>query len=169
MDTEVRALIAKLETQRRAAMDMLLSLSDDDLGYWYTQSSPGDEEAEFTIRRLIYRITTHHRDHLQHVLKARKRIGKPRDETARALGEMFVARTELISALLGLTDEDIRGDVSAGDTDLGYLRPRDYFPEADKDAENSIKRIVEHVVEMEEMRLGHIRQALDMNAGARPR
>ncbi len=34
-------------------------------------------------------------------------------------------------------------------------------PRSDQEPEYTIRRIMEHVVEMEEMRLGHIRQALE--------
>ncbi|MBI4198093.1 MAG: hypothetical protein HY533_03175, partial [Chloroflexi bacterium] len=69
------------------------------------------------------------------------------------------ARAELIATLIGLTDEDIRKDVSEGN-ELGNLQPR-----GGQEPEYTIRRLVEHVVEMEEMRLGHIRQALE---GGRP-
>ncbi|MBI4201933.1 MAG: DinB family protein [Chloroflexi bacterium] len=154
MDTEVRKLIAKLEAQRREAMDLLLSLSDEQLGLSYTDR-PGGEEGAFTIRRLLHRIETHHRDHIQHLLKVRRNIGKPVDETTRSLIEMQAARTELLSSLIGLTDDDLKIDVSEGN-ELGNLQPR-----AGQEPEYTIKRIVEHVVDMEEMRLGHIRQALE--------
>ncbi len=154
MDTEVRKLIAKLEAQRRQAMDLLLSLSDEHLGLAYTDSAQG-EEGDFTIRRLLHRIETHHRDHIQHLLKVRRNIGKPVDETTRSLIEMQAARAELISSLIGLSDDDLKIDVSEGNA-LGNLQPR-----AGQEPEYTIKRIVEHVVDMEEMRLGHIRQALE--------
>jgi hypothetical protein len=158
MDTEVKKLISKLEAQRREAMDLLLGLTDDQLGLPYTDAPQG-EEGSFTIRRLLHRIATHHQDHIQHLLKVRRNLGVPRSETARALVEVQAARAELIANLIGLTDEDIRKDVSEGN-ELGNLQPR-----GGQEPEYTIRRLVEHVVEMEEMRLGHIRQALE---GGRP-
>jgi len=108
-----------------------------------------------TIRRLIHRISTHHDDHLQHILKARRAIGSPRSESVRALAEMQAARAELVTSLLGLNDEDLTRDCSEGQ-ELGNLQPR-----GEREPEYTIRRIAEHVVEMEEMRLGHIRRALD--------
>jgi hypothetical protein len=160
MDTEVRQLISTLEAQRRQAMDLLMGLTDDQLDLPYTEE-PG-EEGPFTIRRLIHRISTHHNDHLQHILKARRAIGSPRSETLRALAEMQAARAELVTSLLGLSDEDLRRDCSEG-RELGNLQPR-----GKQEPEYTIRRIAEHVVEMEEMRLGHIRQALDGAATAPP-
>ncbi|MBI4311309.1 MAG: DinB family protein [Chloroflexi bacterium] len=157
MDTEVRKLIAKVEAQRREAMDLLLSLTDEQLALPYT-NAPQGEEGPFTIRRVLHRIETHHRDHIQHLLKVRRNIGKPVDETTRALIEMQAARAEMIASLIGLSDDDLRIDVSEGNA-LGNLQPR-----AGQEPEYTIKRIVEHVVDMEEMRLGHIRQALEGGA-----
>lgn len=99
--------------------------------------------------------SSHHSDHLQHILKARRAIGSPRTETVRALAEMQAARAELVTSLLGLSDEDLGRDCSEG-RELGNLQPR-----GAKEPEYTIRRIAEHVVEMEEMRLGHIRQALE--------
>ena len=154
MDSEIAKLIAKLEIQRREAMDFLLTLSDNQLGLSYTDSSQG-EEGSFTIRRLIHRISTHHYDHLQHILKERRNIENPRSETARELAEIQVARAELIAALIGLSNEDLEQDISHGE-ELGNLEPR-----SDSPPNYTLRRLVEHVVEMEEMRLGHIRQALE--------
>ena len=153
MDTEVRKLISTLEAQRRRAMDLLMGLTDDQLGLPYTEE-PG-EEGPLTIRRLIHRISTHHHDHLQHILKARRAIGSPRSESVRALAEMQAARAELVTSLLGLSDEDLTRDCSEGQ-ELGNLQPR-----SAREPEYTIRRIAEHVVEMEEMRLDHIRRALD--------
>jgi hypothetical protein len=151
---EVRRLIAKIDMQRGEAMDLLISLRDDLMALPHTDRET-DEEGPFTIRRLLHRITTHHQDHIQHLVRVRRNLGLPRSETARALAEAQAARAELISMLIGLTDEDIRKDVSEGH-ELGNLTPR-----SDSEPEYTIKRIVEHVVEMEEMRLGHIRSALE--------
>lgn len=153
MDTQVRKLIGTLEAQRRQAMDLLMGLTDDQLGLPYTEE-PG-EEGPLTIRRLIHRISTHHNDHLQHILKARRAIGSPRSETVRALAEMQAARAELVTSLLGLSDEDLARDCSEG-RELGNLQPR-----GEQEPAYTIRRIAEHVVEMEEMRLGHIRRALE--------
>jgi DinB family protein len=153
MDTELRKLISRLEAQRREAMDLLMGLTDEQLGLPYTKEPM--EEGPFTIRRLIHRITTHHDDHLQHLLKARRMIGAPRSEVVRALAEMQAARAELVTNLLGLTDEDLARDCSEGQ-ELGNLQPR-----SDQEPRYTIRRIAEHVVEMEQMRLGHIREALE--------
>jgi hypothetical protein len=153
VDTEVRKLISSLEAQRRQAMDLLMGLTDDQLALPYTEE-PG-EEGPFTIRRLLHRISTHHQDHIQHLLKARRIIGSPRSEVVRALAEMQAARAELVTNLLGLSDEDLARDCSEGQ-ELGNLQPRGGQPPA-----YTIRRIAEHVVEMEEMRLGHIRQTLE--------
>jgi len=154
MNTEVVKLITKLEAQRREAMDLLLSLTDVRLGLPY-DDHPSGEEGPFTIRRLIHRISTHHYDHLQHILKVRRAMGSPRSETVRALAEMQAARAELVASLVDLSDEDLNRDCSEGQ-DLGNLQPR-----GGQKPEYTIRRIVEHVVEMEEMRLGHIRRALE--------
>ncbi len=154
MGTELRKLIEKLETQRQEAMELLLTLTDDQLSMPYADEANG-EEGPFTIRRLIHRISTHHYDHLQHILKVRRTMGAPRSETARALTEMQTARAELVTSLMGLGDEDLTRDCSE-DQELGNLQPP-----TERDAEYTIRRIVEHVVEMEEMRLGHIREALE--------
>ncbi len=154
MDTEVRKLITRLEAQRREAMELLSSLTDDQLGMPYEDRPPG-EEGPFTIRRLVHRISTHHHDHLQHVLKARRAMGSPRSETVRALAEMQTARTELLTSIMDLSDEDLVRDCSE-DKEMGNLHPR-----GGQEPEYTIRRIVEHVMEMEEMRLGHIRQALE--------
>ena len=155
MDTDIWTLISRLNAQRQQAMDLLMALTDADLDITYTDD-PG-EEGPFTIRRLLHRITTHHQDHIQHLLKARRIIGSPRSETVRALAEMQAARAELLTNLLGLSDEDLKRDCSEGEA-LGNLQPR-----GGQEPEYTIRRIVEHVVEMEEMRLGHIRQALEQH------
>jgi DinB family protein len=151
-DSEIRKLVDALEAQRREAMTLLGRLTDADLGVSYADD-PG-EEGPFTVRRLIHRITTHHQDHLQHILKARRAIGSPRSEVVRALAEMQASRAELVTSLLALSDADLECDCSDGQ-ELGNLQPR-----SAASPRYTIRRIVEHVVEMEEMRLGHIRQAL---------
>lgn len=164
MEAEIQKLIAKLEAQRWEAMDLLLTLSDDQLGLPYNpgnlQGEQEDGPMPMTIRRLVHRITTHHKDHIQHLLKMRRNMGKPVDEVTRSLIEMQEARTELISSLIGLTDEDLHIDVSAGN-ELGHLEPL-----AGQEPEYTIKRIVEHVVDMEERRVVQIRQALEGGAAA---
>jgi 3-deoxy-D-arabino-heptulosonate 7-phosphate (DAHP) synthase len=55
---------------------------------------------------------------------------------------------------VNLNDEDLHRDCSEGN-ELGNLMQR-----GGEEPDYTIRRIVEHVVEMEEMRLGHIRQAL---------
>ena len=156
MDNEVRQLIAKLEAQRQEAMEFLAGLTDDQLGLPY-DDRPEGEEGAFTIRRLIHRISTHHDDHLQHILNARRAMESQRSEAARALAEMRMARAELVTSLVDLSAADLNRDCSEGQ-ELGNLEPR-----GDQEPEYTIRRIVEHVVEveMEEMRLGHIRQALE--------
>jgi hypothetical protein len=159
MDTEVRNLIARLEAQRREALDLFADLTDDQLDLPY-QDQPAGEEGPFTIRRIVHRVSTHHSDHLQHLLKARKIVGAPRDETVRALAEMQAVRAELIANLIGLTNEDLERDCSEGQ-EMGNLQPR-----GNQEPEYTIRRIMEHVVEMEEMRLGHIREALGGERGS---
>ena len=154
MDTQMGQLVKELEAQRRAAMELLLSLSDDQLDLSYDERPEG-EEGPFTIRRLLHRITTHHHDHIQHILKVRRNMGSPRSETVRALAEMEAVRVELVTSLMGLSDEDLLRDCSEGQ-ELGNLQPR-----RGQEPEYTIRRIVEHVVDMEEMRLGHIREALE--------
>ena len=161
MDIELRKLITRLEAQRREAMEFLLTLTDDQLSM-PCDGQPTREEGPFTIRRLIHRISTHHYDHLQHILKVRRVMGSPRGETIRALAEMQAARAELITTLLDLSDEDLTRDCSEGQ-ELGNLQPRG----GRQEPEYTIRRIVEHVVEMEQMRLGHIREALERGISAR--
>lgn len=153
MDAGLRDLIARLETQRNEALKLLEPLTDEELDLPFTDL-PSGEEGPFTIRRLLHRITTHHQDHIQHLLKVRRTLGVPRSEAARAIAEMQAARAELLATLIGLTDEDLRKDVSEG-KELGNLQPR-----SDSEPEYTIKRIVEHVVEMERMRLDHVKEAL---------
>ena len=153
MDGELRDLIETLEAQRREAMELLWTVTDDQLDRPYSDNDPS-EDGPFTIRRLIHRISLHHHDHLQHILKARRALGIPRNETTRALAEMQVARAELINNLTDLSDEDLHLDCSEGQA-LGNMEPR-----RGQEPEYSIRRIVEHVVDTEEIRLEHIRQAL---------
>jgi hypothetical protein len=68
---------------------------------------------------------------------------------------MEAVRVELVTSLMGLSDEDLLRDCSEGQ-ELGNLQPR-----RGQEPEYTIRRIVEHVVDMEEMRLGHIREALE--------
>jgi hypothetical protein len=154
MDAGIRELIATLEAQREEAIELLEPLTDDELDLPFTDLPQG-EEGPFTIRRLLHRITTHHQDHIQHLLKVRRNLGVPRSEAARGIAEMQAARAQLVAALIGLNDEDLRKDVSEGN-ELGNLEPR-----SDSEPEYTIKRIVEHVVEMERMRLDHIKEALE--------
>ncbi len=154
MDGEMRDLIETLEAQRREAMELLRTVTDDQLDTVYTDEDPS-EDGPFTIRRLIHRISLHHHDHLQHVLKARRALGIPRGETTRTLAEMQVARTELINNLADLSGEELHLDCSEGQG-LGNMEPR-----RGQEPEYTIRRIVEHVVDMEEIRLRHIRQALE--------
>jgi hypothetical protein len=160
-DTQIQDLRRHLEAQREAAMKLLGDLTDDDLDYYYTDQTTGQEEGAFTVRRLLHRVITHHEDHLQHILKTRKMIGKPRSETQALLARLEVMRAELLGALIGLDDEDFNHDV-ANERELGNLRPDGLFPEQMAVEElYTMKRIAQHVVEKEEMRWGHLRQALD--------
>jgi len=162
MDSEIRKLITHLDSQREVAMELLKTLDEDDLDYYYTDRTAGQEEGAFTIRRLLHRVITHHEDHLQHLLKSREKIGKPRTEAQRLLARLNVMRAEIMGTLIGLDDEDIDRDISEG-RELGNLRPDGNYPEqSEVEALYTIKRIVQHIVEKEEMRWTHARQALDM-------
>jgi hypothetical protein len=161
MDTEVRELIEKLETQRREGMELLLTLTDDQLNRPFTDER-STEEGPFTIRRLLHRISTHHTDRIQHILKVRRAMGLPRSETTRALAEMQAIRAELVTSLTDLNDEDLHRDASEGN-EMGNLKQR-----TGEEPEYTIRRIVEHVVEMEEIRLTHIRMALTSDKGVNP-
>jgi len=140
---ELNRFIAELQAQRERAMALLSSLTDGQLDLIF-ETDEATEEGPFTIRRLLHRITTHHKDHLRHLLKARQAIGSPRSELARILAEMQAARAELVASLIGLSDEDLDKPWQEG--------------------EWTVRQIVLHIVEMENMRLSHIQQAL----GARP-
>jgi uncharacterized damage-inducible protein DinB len=140
---ELNRLIAEIQAQRERAMALLSTLTDEQLDLAF-ETEEATEEGPFTIRRLLHRITTHHKDHLRHLLKARQGIGSPRSELARILAEMQAARAELVASLIGLSDEDLDKPWQEG--------------------EWTVRQIVLHIVEMENMRLSHIQQAL----GSRP-
>ena len=109
-------------------------------------------------------MITHHEDHLQHIRKSRALIGKPRTETERLLARLQVLRAELLASLIGLDDEDINRDITEG-RELGALIPNGYYPDelwvSEIESLYTIKRVVQHVVEMETMRWSHVRQAMD--------
>ena len=139
---EFNRLIAELQSQREQAMALLSSITEEQLDLAF-QTDEATEEGPFTVRRLLHRITTHHKDHLRHLLKARQGLGAPRSEVSRILAEMQAVRSELVASLIGLSDADLEKHWQEG--------------------EWTIKQILLHVVEMENMRLSHIQQALRAN------
>ena len=166
MNSEIEKLIADIDAQRDRAMELLNDITDDQLDYFIPSVETGGgtlEEGAFTIRRLIHRVITHHEDHLQHIWKTRRKIGKPRTETQRLLARLQVIRAELRSALIGLGDEDLTKDVAEG-RDMGALLfSIGTYPEPTEVEElYTLKRIVQHIVEMEERRWAHVRQAMDL-------
>jgi len=75
---------------------------------------------------------------------------------------MQAIRAELVTSLTDLNDEDLHRDASEGN-EMGNLKQR-----TGEEPEYTIRRIVEHVVEMEEIRLTHIRMALTSDKGVNP-
>ena len=165
MSTEISKLLTDLDAQRADAMEWLDDLADDQLDYALPiggaiTSLP--EEGGLTIRRLLHRVITHHEDHIQHLRKTRERIGKPRTEVDRLLGRIQIARAELLAEIVGLDDENLAKDVRDG-REMSNLKARGTYPgQSEVEEIYTIKRIVQHVVEMEEIRWAHVRQALDI-------
>jgi hypothetical protein len=107
-----------------------------------------------TVRRLLHRSNTHHKDHIQHIIKVRKKLGFPVSEVETNIAEIRASRAYLTSIIDSLIDENMSKDIEEK-TDLGNLA-------SVSAGENryTIKRIVGHVMEMTNNRLNHIRDSI---------
>ena len=107
-----------------------------------------------TVRRLLHRINTHHKDHIQHIIKVRKKLGFPVSEVETNIAEIRASRAYLTSIIDSLSDGNMSKDIEEK-TDLGNLA-------SVSAGENryTIKRIVGHVMEMTNNRLNHIRDSI---------
>ena len=145
-------LTNELNDQLNSAIELINGLSETDLEIFYSED-PG-EEGPMTVRRLLHRINTHHKDHIQHIIKVRKKLGFPVSEVETNIAEIRASRAYLTSIIDSLIDENMTKDIEEK-TDLGNLA-------SVSAGENryTIKRIVGHVMEMTNNRLNHIRDSI---------
>ncbi|MBF93522.1 MAG: hypothetical protein CMB78_07115 [Euryarchaeota archaeon] len=145
-------LTNELNDQLNIAIELVNSLSEKDLEIFYSEDA--GEEGPMTVRRLLHRINTHHKDHIQHIIKVRKKLGFPVSEVETNIAEIRASRAYLTSIINSLSDENINKDIEEK-TDLGNLA-------SVSAGENryTIKRIVGHVMEMTNNRLNHIRDSI---------
>ena len=145
-------LTNELNDQLNIAIELVNSLSEKDLEIFYSEDA--GEEGPMTVRRLLHRINTHHKDHIQHIIKVRKKLGFPISEVETNIAEIRASRAYLTSIIHSLTDENLSKDIEEK-TDLGNLA-------SVSAGENryTIKRIVGHVMEMTNNRLNHIRDSI---------
>ena len=145
-------LTNELSDQVNEAIELINSLSETDLEIFHSEDT--GEEGPMTVRRLLHRINTHHKDHIQHIIKVRKKLGFPISEVETNIAEIRASRAYLTSIIHSLTDENLSKDIEEK-TDLGNLA-------SVSAGENryTIKRIVGHVMEMTNNRLNHIRDSI---------
>ena len=145
-------LTNELNDQLNAAIELVNSLSEKDLETFHSEDT--GEEGPMTVRRLLHRINTHHKDHIQHIIKVRKKLGFPVSEVETNIAEIRASRAYLTSIFHSLSDEKMNKDIEEK-TDLGNLA-------SVSAGENryTIKRIVGHVMEMTNNRLNHIRDSI---------
>lgn len=145
-------LTNELNDQLNSAIELINGLSETDLEIFYSEDT--GEEGPMTVRRLLHRINTHHKDHIQHIIKVRKKLGFPVSEVETNIAEIRASRAYLTSIIDSLIDENMSKDIEEK-TDLGNLA-------SVSAGENryTIKRIVGHVMEMTNNRLNHIRDSI---------
>ena len=145
-------LTNELNDQLNAAIELVNSLSEKDLETFHSEDT--GEEGPMTVRRLLHRINTHHKHHIQHIIKVRKKLGFPVSEVETNIAEIRASRAYLTSIIHSLSDENMNKDIEEK-TDLGNLA-------SVSAGENryTIKRIVGHVMEMTNNRLNHIRDSI---------
>ena len=146
-------LTNELNDQLNSAIELINGLSETDLEIFYSEDT--GEEGPMTVRRLLHRINTHHKDHIQHIIKVRKKLGFPVSEVETNIAEIRASRAYLTSIIDSLIDENMTKDIEEK-TDLGNLA-------SVSAGENryTIKRIVGHVMEMTNNRLNHIRDSIN--------
>ena len=145
-------LTNELNDQLNSAIELINGLSETDLEIFYSEDT--GEEGPMTVRRLLHRINTHHKDHIQHIIKVRKNLGFPVSEVETNIAEIRASRAYLTSIIDSLSDGNMSKDIEEK-TDLGNLA-------SVSAGENryTIKRIVGHVMEMTNNRLNHIRDSI---------
>ena len=145
-------LTNELNDQLNSAIELINGLSETDLEIFYSEDT--GEEGPMTVRRLLHRINTHHKDHIQHIIKVRKKLGFPVSEVETNIAEIRASRAYLTSIIDSLIDENMTKDIEEK-TDLGNLA-------SVSAGENRYtnKRIVGHVMEMTNNRLNHIRDSI---------
>ena len=145
-------LTNELNDQLNSAIELINGLSETDLEIFYSEDT--GEEGPMTVRRLLHRINTHHKDHIQHIIKVRKKLGFPVSEVETNIAEIRASRAYLTSIIDSLIDENMTKEKKKK-TDLGNLA-------SVSAGENryTIKRIVGHVMEMTNNRLNHIRDSI---------
>ena len=145
-------LTNELNDQLNSAIELINALSETDLEIFHSEDT--GEEGPMTVRRLLHRINTHHKDHIQHIIKVRKNLGFPVSEVETNIAEIRASRAYLTSIIDSLSDGNMSKDIEEK-TDLGNLA-------SVSAGENryTIKRIVGHVMEMTNNRLNHIRDSI---------
>ncbi len=146
-------LTNELNDQLNSAIELINALSETDLEIFHSEDT--GEEGPMTVRRLLHRINTHHKDHIQHIIKVRKNLGFPVSEVETNIAEIRASRAYLTSIIDSLSDGNMSKDIEEK-TDLGNLA-------SVSAGENryTIKRIVGHVMEMTNNRLNHIRDSIN--------
>ena len=148
MGEKLRKILADWQKEREEAAAWLAGLTNEQLdrksqpvtlakiGQFTDYTLP-----EMTVRQLMNRISDHHRDHQQHLLRARRTLGCPRTDAQRIVAEMQAVRAELAACLQGLPDDVL--------DKTGW-----------EEGEWSIRQILEHLAEWENTRLTQVKQAL---------
>ncbi len=121
MGTELDKLIKELEDVRKESIDTLSSLTDEQLDL--------KNERGRSVRAFLQALADHDKEHVQHLIRARRAVRSRRREIHRVLGELMAARGELLGLIVGLEDENLDKEWEEG--------------------EWSIRNILEHLVQTE--------------------
>jgi hypothetical protein len=135
----VDSLLTEIRTLREQTLSELTGLTQEEF------ANPTDMARWDDVRRVLLRFGDHMREHATQVRGTRAAIGRPPTMAQRMLGEAEIAWGRLLSATVGLNDDDIEADP-----------PEDGW---------NIKTILEHVRDTEKVYLDKIRAARKSNKG----
>lgn len=121
MGAELDKLLKELEEVRAETFKHISTLSDEDLDL--------RNERGRSVRSWLQALSDHDKDHIQHLIRARRAVGSRRGETHRLLAEVMASRGELMGLIAGLPDEALDKEWQEG--------------------EWSIRNIIEHMAQTE--------------------
>lgn len=107
MGDELNKLIKELDEVRTETFRYISTLSEEDLDL--------KNERGRSIRSWLQALADHDKEHIQHLIRARRAVGSRRSEINRLLSEAMASRGELLGLIAALPDEALDKEWQEGE------------------------------------------------------